>query len=121
MSEATNSTADSKGLEQSPSGWIDRAADILPIGRRIDVPCTIELESTREQLYAHVSLENILINEGDEVLVHNAPTHVDFGEHITVQSSATVIKASALGRFWARVKGYFEITELYEVGFQPKE
>lgn len=121
MSKASDADFTPGSPPPSAPSLIERAADLLPLSRRFDVPCTIDIERTREQLYAHVSLEDVLIDEGDEVLVHNAPTRVAFGEHVTIQSSATVIKASALGRFWTRIKGYFELTELYEVGFQPKE
>jgi hypothetical protein len=121
MNEASNPALDPRIQGDVPAGSADRTSGMFLFTRRYDVPCTIDIERTREQLYAHVTLEDILVDEGDEVTVHNAPNRVTFGEHVTMQSSATVIKASAFGRYWTRLKGYFEITELYEVGFQPKE
>ena len=38
--------------------------------RRSDVPCTIDLEATNDHFHAHVELQGIEVNEGDEVLVH---------------------------------------------------
>ncbi|MGH8336258.1 MAG: hypothetical protein ACRETL_05405 [Gammaproteobacteria bacterium] len=93
--------------------------DWLP--RTLEVPCTIEIERSRETLFAHVALEGVAVDEGDEVLVHDAPSHIGFGERLTRRSHATVVKASVLGRFLTRCLSYLELTELYEVGFQPKE
>lgn len=121
MSKASDPALASSIQEEISPRSTERTSGLFLFTRRFEVPCTIDIERTREQLYAHVTLEDILVDEGDEVTVHNAPDRVAFGEHVTLQSSATVIKASALGRYWTRLKGYFEITELYEVGFQPKE
>ncbi|HYW50628.1 MAG TPA: hypothetical protein VE861_08480, partial [Gemmatimonadaceae bacterium] len=48
--------------------------------RTVEVPATIDLEATSRELHAHVVLEGIEVNEGDEVLVHNAPTHIPLNE-----------------------------------------
>jgi hypothetical protein len=87
----------------------------------IEVPCSVEIEQTRDTLEAHVVLEGIEVEHGDEVLVHDAPSHIAFGERSVTASRATVIRASAFERFVTRLKGYLQLTELYEVGFQPKE
>jgi hypothetical protein len=50
-------------------------------------------------------------------MVHNAPTHVEFGERLVVRRIATVVRASLLDRLRARIEGYLELTELYEVSF----
>lgn len=86
----------------------------------LEVPCTIEMERTRETLYAHVTLDGIDVSEGDEVTVHEAPTRIGFGEKLSVQRHATVVRAGAIARLRTRLTSYFELTELYEVGFQPK-
>lgn len=86
--------------------------------RRIDVPATIDLEATDRELHAHVVLEGVEVNEGDEVLVHGAPTHIPLNEKRTMAASATVSKASLPRRMWERVMGRTRITELYEVGFE---
>ena len=91
-------------------------------GRRsIDVPCTVEIEQTRDILFANVALKGIEVEHGDSVLVHEAPSHIPFGAHSITESNATVIRGNLFDRFWARATAYLELTELYEVGFQPKE
>jgi acyl-[acyl carrier protein]--UDP-N-acetylglucosamine O-acyltransferase len=86
--------------------------------RSFDVPCTIEIEQSSETLHAHVVLDgDIRIGPGDEVMVHDAPTHVEFGQRLVVRRTATVVRGSALDRLWARIEGYLELTELYEVSF----
>jgi hypothetical protein len=83
-----------------------------------DVPCTVEIEQTSESLHAHVVLDDdVQIKPGDEVLVHDAPTHVEFGERVVVRRTATVFRGGPLDRLRARIEGYLELTELYEVSF----
>lgn len=84
---------------------------------RIEVPCTVEIEHSPESLHAFVELDGVEIGPGDQVIVHGAPTSVPYGDKIVAQCSATVIRASALDRLKARIEGYLELTELYEVGF----
>ena len=60
---------------------------------------------------------DIQIQPGDEVRVHDAPTHVAFGERLAVRRTATVVRAGPLDRLLARLEGYLELTELYEVSF----
>ncbi|MCC7055128.1 MAG: hypothetical protein IT355_17780 [Gemmatimonadaceae bacterium] len=86
--------------------------------RRIDVPAVIDLEATDRELHAHVVLEGVEVNEGDEVLVHGAPSYIPLNEKRTMTASATVSKASLPRRMWERVMGRTRITELYEVGFE---
>ncbi len=83
----------------------------------IEVPCTVELEHTAEFLQANVSLEGIVAEVGDQVLVHDAPTSVPFGDHQFFERRATLTRANALDRLLARASAYLELTELYEVGF----
>jgi archaeosine-15-forming tRNA-guanine transglycosylase len=83
-----------------------------------EVPCTVEIEQTAESLHAHVILDgDIEIRPGDEVTVHDAPTDIAFGERISVRRTATVVRAGLLDQIRARVQGYLELTELYEVSF----
>ncbi len=86
--------------------------------RRREVACTIALESTPTQFHAHVHLEGVEVNEGDEVLVHGAPSRIALGEVRTVDARATVQQASWPRRVLTRVLGTSGITELYEVGFE---
>ncbi len=90
-------------------------------GRTIEVPCTIDIEQTGESFHAYAVPEDIEIQPGDVVTVHGAPATVAFGEKLSIETRATVQRAGLLERAWTRVTGLFAITELYEVGFQPKE
>ncbi len=86
--------------------------------KSFDVPCTVEIEQTSETLHAHVVLDgDIQIRAGDEVKVHDAPTRVEFGERLVVRRTATVIRGGPFDRLRARIEGYLELTELYEVSF----
>ncbi len=85
---------------------------------RIDVAATIDLEATDRELHAHVVLEGVEVNEGDEVLVHGAPSYIALNEKRTMAARATVTKVSLPRRMWERVMGRTRITELYEVGFE---
>jgi hypothetical protein len=88
-------------------------------GRRYEeVPCTLDLESTPEHFHAHAIITATHVNEGDEVLVHGAPTHIAPGEVRTIETRATVGHASAPRRWWTRLIGVSEISSLYEVGFE---
>lgn len=84
---------------------------------RIAVPCTIEIEQTPDSLHAHVSLEGVDVEPGDEVVVHGGPSGIAYGERGTFTARATVTRATAFERLLARLEGYRELTELYEVGF----
>ena len=88
--------------------------------RRIDVPCTVDIEQTPESLHAHAIPEGIEIRPGDRVLVHGAPSRIRFGERVALQCSATVVRANVFGRFWARATSFLEFTALYEVGFESE-
>jgi hypothetical protein len=96
------------------------AASLWLAWRRVrTVPVTLDLERTHDQFFAHVELpEGVLVNEGDEVLVHDAPTTLRFGEKYSMQSQATISHASWPRRLLQRVLGTSEITGLYEVGFE---
>lgn len=93
------------------AGW-------LTSRRVLEVPCSLDLEESFDSLHAYVDLEGVEIEPGDEVVVHDPPTEVPYGERLVWRGRATVIKASPLERFWIRLASRFELTELYEVGFQ---
>ncbi|MDX2288142.1 MAG: hypothetical protein NW217_04895 [Hyphomicrobiaceae bacterium] len=85
---------------------------------RSDVPCTVEIENTYESLHAHVVLDgNILIEPGDEVIVHGEPIKVPYGEKAVIRRTATVIRAGWLERKWTRLTGDLEFMELCEFSF----
>ena len=83
----------------------------------IDVPCTIDLEQSPDSLHAYVDLDGIDVGPGDEVMVHDAPTVIAFGEKAVVARTATVRRAGPMQKIWAYIEGYLELTELYEVSF----
>lgn len=86
--------------------------------KRLDVPCTIEIENTFESLHAHVDLDGgLAMNAGDEVLVHGEPVRVPYGQKVTLRRQATVTRANWLDRAWTRLLARLELTELYEVSF----
>ncbi len=88
--------------------------------RRFDVPCTVEIEQTPEHLHAYVT-HDVNLGPGDRVLVHGAPSRIGYGERMTFQTHATIIRANMFGRWWAHVTGLLSLVELYEVGFEPEE
>ena len=95
---------------------------LQPLRRQqFEAPCTIEIEHSSLSLHAHVELEgDIQIQPGDEVLVHDAPTDVPYGETLVVRRVATIIRASLMERVWTRLMGNLELTELYEVSFTER-
>lgn len=86
--------------------------------RRVEVPCTIDLESTHDHFHAHVDLKGVDVDPGDAVLVHGAPSRIAFGTQRTFDSRATVERASWLRRQVVKLTGGTAIHELYEVGFE---
>jgi hypothetical protein len=91
------------------------------LGRQtFHVPCTVEVEHTNEFLGAHVELAGFDPPPGDEVLVHDAPTDVPFGERVVCEREATVKRGGWLDRIWARLAAAPEITELYDISFTPR-
>lgn len=86
--------------------------------RRVDVPCTIELESTHDHFHAHVHLQGVEVDPGDAVLVHGAPSRLPFGTSRVIESTATVERASWLRRQFVKLTGGTELYELYDVGFE---
>jgi hypothetical protein len=85
--------------------------------RRFEVPCTVVVENTFDHLFTNVELDGIEVGPGDEVLVHDAPADVPYGERIEVRRHATVIRASGLERLWTELTGGFEFMELLEFSF----
>src|SRR3954447_13350091 len=89
-------------------------------GRTIEVPCVVDIEQTADSLHAHAIPEGIALRPGDTVLVHGAPTSIGYGERIRTPCRATVRRAGPIRRWWTQLTALLELTELYEVGFQPK-
>jgi hypothetical protein len=83
----------------------------------LEVPCTVDIEHSFDSLHAYVDLDGVEIGPGDEVLVHDAPTEIAYGDRVVCERRATVRKAGLLERLRTRLMEPFELTELYEVGF----
>ena len=90
------------------------------MSRAIAIHADVDIEQTPTSFHAHAVPDGYDIRPGDVVSVHGVPD-VGFGEHVTCQLPATVIPANALQRAWTQFTAMFELTELYEVGFLPKE
>jgi len=95
--------------------------DWLLGGAKVQVRCDIDIEQTPESFHAHAIADGVDIRPGDVVTIHDAPTGIGFGDRFTCVRAATVERAGVLGRLRAELAGLLELTELYEVGFQPKE
>jgi hypothetical protein len=92
-----------------------------PGREQFDVPCTVEIERSADSFHAYAVPEGVQLRPGDRVLVHGAPDHVAFGEKLTFQTRATVMRAGAVERAWTQFIAIMELTELYHCGFEPKE
>ena len=85
------------------------------------MPCTIEIEHTWESLHAHVELEGLTVEPGDEVHVQGGEIVVPYGESRVLHRMATVTRASAPERLWVKMTGDFEFMELLEFSFSSGE
>jgi hypothetical protein len=87
--------------------------------REIELLCALDIEQTPESFHAHAIPQDVEIGPGDQVIVHDAPTDIAFGEKYTGTRRGTLIRATALQRLWTQFSSIFEVSELYEVGFLP--
>ena len=84
-------------------------------------PCTVEISHKFESLHAHVKFNNgAVIYPGDEVQVHGGEIMAPFGEVVSEDRDATIIRASKLERLWTRMTGDFEVMELCEFSFSEE-
>lgn len=81
------------------------------------VDCRIQLSNTAEFLYAHVELNGVVVGPGDQVLIHDPLTQIEFGQQIEYTRRATVSRAGLLSRLWTYCTARLELTMLYEVSF----
>jgi hypothetical protein len=86
-------------------------------GDVVTVPCTVDIEITPDSVHAWVELDGIEVGPGDTVIIENAPATLPFGTQHFYHRRAVVVRAGPLERLRARLAGYLELTELYEVGF----
>jgi hypothetical protein len=92
-----------------------------PLRRSVTVMCLVDIEQSAESFHAHALPDGIEIRPGDIVTVHDVPTDIAFGRRVSCRCRATVIRAGWLRRAITRLTAIFELTELYEVGFAPRE
>ena len=90
-------------------------------GRTVEVPCTIDIEQSFDSLHAHAIPEGVVLRPGDQVIVHNAPDHLAWGEVRSYRTTATVIRAGFFARHWTELSAIWQLAELYHCGFEPKE
>ncbi|MCS6892714.1 MAG: hypothetical protein N2588_06575 [Rhodovarius sp.] len=89
--------------------------------RRLEVPCTVEIENSFDSLHAYAIPEGVVLRPGDRVIVHNVPHRIAYGEAISYRTTATVIRAGLFRRLWTELSAIWEVAELYHCGFEPKE
>lgn len=91
-------------------------------GRRtVRARAEIDIEKTQESFHAYAVPVGVDIRPGDVVQIHGVPTEIAMGDHVTMECDATVSRAGALARGWTALTSMFLLTDLYEVGFEPKE
>ena len=74
-----------------------------------------------ESLHAHVRFNNgATVYPGDEVQVEGPEIMAPYGEIVSEDRTATIIRASAVERLWTRMTGDFEVMELCEFSFSEE-
>ena len=91
------------------------------IKRRDRAPCTIEVSHTFDSLHAHVRFNNgTIVYPGDEVIVHGDPVKAPYGEVISEDREATILRATQLERLWTKIIGKLEFMEICEFSFSEE-
>ena len=84
-------------------------------------PCTVEISHKFESLHAHVRLNNgAVIHPGDEVQVQGPEIMAPFGEIVTEERDAIILRASTVERLWTKATGDLEVMELCEFSFSEE-
>lgn len=84
-------------------------------------PCTVEISHKFESLHAHLRFNNgAVIHPGDEVKVEGPEIMAPFGEIVTEDREAIIVRASKLERLWTRLTGDIEVMELCEFSFSEE-
>ena len=91
------------------------------IKRRDCAPCTIEVSHTFESLHAHVRFnDGTIVYPGDEVIVHGDPVKAPYGQVISEDREATILRATPLERLWTKIIGKLEFMEICEFSFSEE-
>lgn len=92
------------------------------LGRRtVEITCEVDIEQSPDSLHAYAIPQGIDINPGDTVYLHDVPTRIGYNERRVMTCRATVVRAGWFDRWKTEMSAIFELTELYHVGFEPKE
>ncbi|MDJ0825354.1 MAG: hypothetical protein QNJ16_07620 [Rhodobacter sp.] len=84
-------------------------------------PCTVEISHCFESLHAHVRFNNgAVVYPGDEVKVQGPEIMAPFGEIVSEDREAIIVRASKLEQLWTRLTGDFEVMELCEFSFSEE-
>ena len=84
-------------------------------------PCTVEISHKFESLHAHVRFNNgTVIHPGDEVQVQGPEIMAPFGEIVTEERDAIILRASTIERLWTKATGDLEVMELCEFSFSEE-
>jgi hypothetical protein len=91
-------------------------------GRRVVVPCTIAVESSFENLYAHVELDGVAPGPGDSVRILEAQDATQPGaSSVVFHRMAELRRAGIIERLMVRLGEPFRLLGLAEVGFSGRE
>ena len=94
-------------------GWITREIE--------EAPCTVEISHCFESLHAHVKFNNgAVVYPGDTVKVIGPEVMAPFGEVVSEDRTAVILRASKLEQLWTRLTGDFEVMELCEFSFSEE-
>jgi uncharacterized Zn finger protein len=84
-------------------------------------PCTVEISHKFESLHAHVRFNNgAVIHPGDEVQVQGPEIMAPFGEIVSEERDAIILRASTIERLWTKATGDLEVMELCEFSFSEE-
>ena len=83
--------------------------------------CEVEIEDSFDSFHAYAVPEDVVIQPGDVVIVHDAPTGTGGRAVLRRSCEISVRRAGPIGRTWTRLASLFQLTSLYEVGFEPKD
>jgi hypothetical protein len=92
------------------------------LGRRtVEITCEVDIEQSPDSLHAYAIPQGIEINPGDTIYLHDVPTRIGYNERRVMTCRATVVRAGWFDRWKTEMMAIFQLTELYHVGFEPKE
>lgn len=84
-------------------------------------PCTVEISHCFESLHAHVRFNNgAVVYPGDTVQVQGPEIMAPFGQVVSEDREAIIVRASKLEQLWTRLTGDFEVMELCEFSFSDE-